>query len=110
MKNIGSFPSLGRASDRDAETGLDYAMNRYGLAGTGRLMTPDRTMSSAFGRDPGSWNRYAYVGGDPVNRTDPTGLCSEDMSGNYSDSDGHGLGSFGFLFYGPCTDNRGGGY
>lgn len=24
--------------------------------------------------DPGSWNRYAYVGGDPTNFNDPQGL------------------------------------
>jgi hypothetical protein len=41
-------------------------------------------MASANGAsdpsDPTSWNHYAYTGGDPVNRTDPTGqlwaLCS----------------------------------
>jgi hypothetical protein len=26
--------------------------------------------------DPSQWNRYVYTGGDPVNHTDPTGLCS----------------------------------
>ena len=26
--------------------------------------------------DPRTFNRYAYVEGDPVNRTDPSGLCS----------------------------------
>lgn len=27
--------------------------------------------------DPGSWNRYAYTHGDPVNRSDPSGLADE---------------------------------
>lgn len=32
--------------------------------------------------DPGSWNRYAYVGGDPVNRRDPRGTCWVSDNGN----------------------------
>ena len=59
---------------RDASTGLDYADQRYEQPGSGRFMTPDPYGGSASGTDPGSWNRYAYVGGDPVNNTDPTGL------------------------------------
>jgi RHS repeat-associated protein len=58
---------------RDAETGLDYAMNRFHNPGTGRFMTPDPYMNSAGPTDPGSWNRYAYTRGDPVNRHDPIG-------------------------------------
>ena len=63
---------------RDAETGLDYAVNRHHSPGTGRFMTPDPYMSSAGPTDPGGWNRYAYTRGDPVNRIDRTGLddCS----------------------------------
>jgi hypothetical protein len=30
-------------------------------------------MASGGPADPGSWNRYAYVAGDPVNRVDPSG-------------------------------------
>ena len=37
----------------------------------GRFMTPDRMSGNAS--DPGSWNKYAYVEGDPVNRLDSTG-------------------------------------
>jgi len=37
-------------------------------------MTPDPAISSAKPNDPGSWNRYSYTGGDPVNRTDSSGL------------------------------------
>ena len=63
---------------RDAETGLDYADQRYHNPGTGRFMTADPYSASGGPADPGSWNRYAYTRGDPVNRIDRTGLddCS----------------------------------
>lgn len=47
-------------------------------------MTPDSYMASGGPGDPGSWNRYAYTRGDPVNRTDPAGTC--DQSGDTSTS------------------------
>jgi RHS repeat-associated protein len=56
---------------RDAETGNDYAVNRYMTPGMGRFITPDR--KSGVTTDPGSWNKYAYAGGDPINRIDPSG-------------------------------------
>ena len=42
----------------------------------GRSLTRaySRYKASAEGDDPGSWNRYAYVVGDPTNRSDPSGL------------------------------------
>jgi RHS repeat-associated protein len=57
---------------RDSETGLDYADQRYEQPGMGRFLTPDRM----FGKpaDPGSWNKYAYTRGDPINRIDPSGM------------------------------------
>ena len=56
---------------RDAETGLDYADQRYHNPGTGRFQTVDLGMPNP--RDPGSWNRYAYAVGDPANSRDPDG-------------------------------------
>jgi RHS repeat-associated protein len=64
---------------RDSETGLDYAQNRYHQPGMGRFMTPDPYGPSAKLIDPGSWNRYAYVGGDPVNRVDRQGKFYSDV-------------------------------
>jgi RHS repeat-associated protein len=58
---------------RDSETGLDYAQRRYHDPGDGRFLTTDPLDASAKVGDPGSWNRYTYVEGDPVNRFDPTG-------------------------------------
>jgi hypothetical protein len=40
----------------------------------GRFLTPDPYRASGGPAAPQSWNRYAYVEGDPVNRFDPTGL------------------------------------
>ena len=71
-------PNTGAGTDyatyrRDA-TGLDYAVNRYYGNQWGRFMSPDPYQASGGPKDPGSWNRYSYVQGDPVNYADPAGL------------------------------------
>jgi len=58
-------------------TSTMYAMNREYSAVYGRFLTPDPYQASGGPADPGSWNRYSYVQGDPVNRYDSTGLASE---------------------------------
>jgi len=58
----------------DSATGLDYADQRYYASNFGRMMSPDPYKASAGPKDPGSWNRYSYVEGDPVNFYDPRGL------------------------------------
>lgn len=75
---------------RDGLTGLDYIDQRYYVASYGRFNTADPYQASAGPSDPGSWNRYAYVGGDPINRNDRRGLCWVDTSnsqyyGTYQD-------------------------
>ncbi|QOY91370.1 RHS repeat-associated core domain-containing protein [Paludibaculum fermentans] len=59
---------------RDVSTGLDYAQNRYYASSWGRFTTADPYRASGGAGNPGSWNRYAYVEGDPVNHIDPKGL------------------------------------
>jgi len=56
----------------DSATGLDYAVNRYYASGTARFLSVDSGRAKL--RRPGSWNRYAYVRNDPINRVDPMGL------------------------------------
>ena len=61
---------------RDGVTGLDYADQRYYASTYGRFNTPDPYKSgsgSGTPSDPASWNKYAYVEGDPINEFDPTG-------------------------------------
>jgi RHS repeat-associated protein len=62
---------------RDSYTGLDYADQRYYASTYGRFDTADQYMASAGPGDPGSWNRYAYVRSDPINRVDPSGRDDE---------------------------------
>jgi RHS repeat-associated protein len=54
---------------------VDYMHARYYNANLGRFLAVD----SMLGKPgvPQSWNRYAYVLANPVNGTDPTGLCGE---------------------------------
>jgi RHS repeat-associated protein len=59
---------------RDSESGLDYAMARSYAFTSGRFMTPDPGHVGASVDDPQSWNAYAYVSNDPINRVDPSGL------------------------------------
>ncbi len=58
--------------ERDSESGLDYAINRYHSSAIGRFMSPDR-LAGRIG-NPQSLNRYSYTLNDPVNLTDPLGL------------------------------------
>jgi len=87
---------------RDAGTGLDYADQRYYEFSLGRFTSPDPYGGSANLGDPGSWNRYAYVGGDPINYTDRRGLY-RDLNGDSSrtyDDWGYGLILVGYSFGG----------
>ena len=65
---------------RDGQ-GQDYADQRY-YNQAGRFFSPDPGgIKTANPMDPGSWNRYAYAQGDPVNYVDPRGtnrlMCDE---------------------------------
>jgi RHS repeat-associated protein len=56
---------------RDAESGLDYAMARYYDSTAARFCSADPLGGQLD--DPQTWDRYAYVRNDPVNLTDPNG-------------------------------------
>lgn len=66
---------------RDAVSGLDYAQNRYYSSQFGRFTTADPYSASARAANnpavPQSWNRYAYVLGNPVNLVDREGLQAQ---------------------------------
>ena len=70
---------------RDSYTGLDYADQRYYASSYGRFNTPDPDGGSANPSKPGSWNRFAYVSGDPVNLRDGRGLEEDDCSLDYEE-------------------------
>jgi RHS repeat-associated protein len=53
------------------ETGLDYAGSRYYSSTLGRFLSADLMQGRLH--VPRSLNRYAYVGNDPINITDPRG-------------------------------------
>ena len=61
---------------RDSVSGLDYAQQRYHASGVGWSNRADPYDASAGSNDPGSWNRYTYVGGDPVGFRDPSGRAT----------------------------------
>jgi RHS repeat-associated protein len=61
--------------DRSVNTGLDYAVNRHYDAQQGRFTQVDPIGISASSLvSPQTLNMYSYVGNDPVNRIDPSGL------------------------------------
>src|SRR5262249_19424914 len=57
--------------ERDSETGLDYMHARYYGNAQGRFTSADSVFGSIG--NPQSLNRYAYVGNNPLNFSDPTG-------------------------------------
>jgi len=67
--------------ERDAESGNDFMLARYYNSSSGRFLSPDwsavvEPVPYAKLGDPQTLNLYAYVGNNPMNRTDPTGHMS----------------------------------
>jgi RHS repeat-associated protein len=60
--------------EKDDATGLDHTWWRKYEQRGGRWTSPDPYGGSMSIGDPQSFNRYAYVGNDPVNLIDPSGL------------------------------------
>jgi RHS repeat-associated protein len=56
----------------DNESGNEYGLARAYLSRFGRFCSADPVMG--IPADPQSWNRYAYLRNDPVNRVDPDGM------------------------------------
>jgi len=64
--------------ERDAESGVDYAIFRNYSSRLGRFTAADLLGGNIF--SPQSLNRYTYVIGDPINFVDPLGLHWECVS------------------------------
>lgn len=92
----------------DVDTGLKYAEQRYYSSTLGRFMSPDPYEGSAILSNPESWNRYAFVTNDPINRVDPHGLDSSSSSLYYLRG-GRGGGRGGDGGSGSGSGSRGGG-
>ena len=90
-------------------TGLATIDQRYYASSYGRFNTADPLASSADPNTPGSWNRYNYTLGDPVNSIDPTGTNGVIICGlGADDGCGSGLGGWdvpganGYAGLNPC--------
>ncbi|NNE57721.1 MAG: hypothetical protein HKN36_06400 [Hellea sp.] len=57
---------------KDTDTGLTYMQARYYDPVIGRFLSHDPVQFSV--EQPLMFNRYGYVGGNPINATDPTGM------------------------------------
>jgi RHS repeat-associated protein len=100
--------------ERDAESGIDYALARSYYSSEGRFMSPDPLGGNPA--NPQSWNRYAYSGNDPINMSDPSGQddCGSDptsctgppVTGSLgSECNGSGICSGGTLTFGNLTSS-----
>ena len=68
--NAGENPFRYTGRRFDPETGLYYYRARYYDADLGRFLQVDPVGYAD------QWNLYAYVGNNPLNATDPTGMCA----------------------------------
>jgi RHS repeat-associated protein len=73
--------------ERDAESALDFFQARYMANSLARFMSPDPYNAGVDITNPQSWNAYAYVLGNPLNGTDPSGRDKIDCgNGNLADA------------------------
>jgi RHS repeat-associated protein len=116
--------------ERDTESGNDYMFARYYNSATGRFLSPDwsakhEPVPYAKLDNPQSLNLYAYVGNNPLSRTDPDGhytckgnkdQCAEFQTGlnlarasmdklGANSTEGKAIGKV-LSFYGSSTDKN----
>ena len=103
------FTALFTGHERDFSTGSDYMHARHYNSQLGRFTSLDPVKGTAS--RPQSLNRYAYVSGNPLNATDPTGNSEEEpavelpldgwirFGGGYGRAGG-GYDNFGSSFWG----------
>jgi len=69
--------------EKDVETELDFAEARMYQNKHGRFTAADPLLSSTSLSNPQTFNRYVYVGNNPINITDPLGLKWCEKDGNF---------------------------
>ncbi|MBO1415405.1 RHS repeat-associated core domain-containing protein [Streptomyces sp. FH025] len=74
---------------KDDATGLTNLGAREYQPDAGRFLNPDPIIDP---NSPQQWNAYAYSGNDPVNSSDPSGLCRADQCGIGTPIGGTGTG------------------
>jgi len=62
-------------TEKDEATGLDHTWFRKNEGSAGRWTSPDPYKGSMQLGDPQTFNRYSYVGSQPTNFVDPSGLA-----------------------------------
>jgi len=67
--------------ERDSETGIDYALNRFYSPLVGRFLSADPYTPTGCVNDPRGWNRYSYTRNVVINRGDPSGLSDGPIVG-----------------------------
>ena len=68
--------------EHDYESGLDHAKYREYSSAGGQWMSPDLYQGSYDFADPQSFDRYSYVGNNPLSLVDPTGQDGEGGGGS----------------------------
>jgi RHS repeat-associated protein len=64
--------------ETDDATGMSHTLWRQYDSSSGRWTSPDPYTGSMTIANPQSFNRYSYVGNDPVDMTDPSGLMTKE--------------------------------
>ena len=67
--------------ERDRESFGDYLVARNYHSSVGRFVSVDRSMGDPFGQ---SWNKYSYVGNNPMSYVDPDGLSRQRVNSRWS--------------------------
>jgi len=76
LSDLTDFGFTGQQLDRSSG-GLMYYGARYYLPSLRRFISADTIVPGAS--NPQAFNRYSYVGNNPINATDPTGHCGTNM-------------------------------